>query len=531
LKGLTDGGEIRFARELSDCEGSIELMADSLDLYFSEHFGVDAAIVEKYGAFDISVASDLPLFVDPFLLFNSDKKKYQQLHDEILRYLAFLRDEADQDLDDGLINSWYRFKEVKQNWLGYTLFGNEGQGLGTEFAHALNDALAVIFSDFGDETITLGSHLEKLCLIKPGVGKDNISDFTTNLIKGFLASYTQTFARKHLDDSVCDTFSVERAIFSYRTKTWKTKEYYLPRLRSDYVLLTPADLLTRDDTWISHKDMLDKFRRLPRAVPNEQLRAQINRYFRDQLPRGATAKERREAAQKTISRYPALIDYYIRLQEDNGGQASAVSADKVADTRRVLVDQVRRAIKDLEDRTDFYARPWKTSYAECLERARFFKSYIEDNDGYRLLNRDGKPFSSESEVQIAFGLVWCKSDFDLNREVNNGRGPVDFKASFGSGDKSLIEFKLGSNTQLKRNLQKQIDIYEKANRTHTSVKVIVSYTAEQQARVDKILKELKLQGDEAIVLIDARWDNKPSASKAGKGAKLKRRPRRGRPRP
>ena len=326
---------------------------------------------------------------------------------------------------------------------------------------------------------------------------------------------------------VCDTFAVERAVFNYKTKTWKRKNYYLPRLRSDYVLLTPADLLTRDDTWISHGDMLGKFRRLPEAVPNDQLRAQINQYFKNQLPRGARAKERREAAQKTIRRYPELIDWYIRMQEDDGDKARAISADKVADTRRVLVDQVRQTIKDLEKRTDFYDRPWQTSYGECLDRAKFFKSYIEDNDGYRLLNRAGQPFSKEEEVQLAFGLVWCKSDFDLNREVNNGRGPVDFKASFGSGDKSLIEFKLGSNTQLKRNLQKQIEIYEKANQTHTSVKVIVSYASKDQARVERILKELGLKGDEAIVLIDARSDNKPSASKARSTVRKRRSARRG----
>jgi hypothetical protein len=41
-----------------------------------------------------------------------------------------------------------------------------------------------------------------------------------------------------------------------------------------------------------------------------------------------------------------------------------------------------------------------------------FKTYIEDKDGYRLLNPGGRPFSSEDEVQLAFGLVWCSSEFD-----------------------------------------------------------------------------------------------------------------------
>lgn len=117
-------------------------------------------------------------------------------------------------------------------------------------------------------------------------------------------------------------------------------------------------------------------------------------------------------------------------------------------------------------------------------------------------------------VQLAFGLVWCGTEFDLNREVNNGRGPVDFKISFGAGDKSLIEFKLASNKALKRNLEKQVAIYEAANRTWTSVKVIVIYTVAEQLNVEKILRELNLMGAESIVLIDARSDNKPSASNA-----------------
>ena len=41
-----------------------------------------------------------------------------------------------------------------------------------------------------------------------------------------------------------------------------------------------------------------------------------------------------------------------------------------------------------------------------------------------------------------------------------GRGAVDFKISRGSKDKTLVEFKLAKNTQLKRNLKNQVKIYE-----------------------------------------------------------------------
>jgi hypothetical protein len=39
----------------------------------------------------------------------------------------------------------------------------------------------------------------------------------------------------------------------------------------------------------------------------------------------------------------------------------------------------------------------------------------------------------------------------------------DFKISIGAADKSLIEFKLAGNSQLKRQREKQVHIYEAAN--------------------------------------------------------------------
>ena len=489
-----------------------------MDLYFSQHFDVDPGALAEYGALDANLVSDLPLFVDPFLLFNSDDERYQQLHEGILRYLRFLRDEATNGgLDEAAIEDLYCFKEVRQNWLGFTFFGNEGAGLGIDFAHALHDALGSILNDFGEETVTAGSHLEKLCLIKPGVGRDNISDFTTNLIKGFLGDYTEAFTLEHIAEDRRAEFRITRAHFNYDTKSWATKSYCLPKLETekhglDFVLLTPLDMLTRDDTWINHSDMLEQFALLPEAVSDEALRSRINRYFRDKLGKRPKAKEVQEAVIATIHKYPELIDQYIKLKEDEGDRAEAVSADRVQDAEKVLIEQVKKAVSALEE-TEFYEKPW-TSYDECLERVKYFKVYVEDMDGYKLLNRAGRPFSKEAEVHLAFGLVWCKSEFDINREPNNGRGPVDFKASYGAGDKSLIEFKLGSNSQLKRNLENQVPIYKKANQTDKAIKAIVYYTAKDEQRVRRILRELDLEDEEAVVLIDARSDNKASASKA-----------------
>jgi hypothetical protein len=44
------------------------------------------------------------------------------------------------------------------------------------------------------------------------------------------------------------------------------------------------------------------------------------------------------------------------------------------------------------------------------------------------------------------------------------------------------------------------------------MKVIIAYTAADAKKVDRVLTELGLVGDASVVVIDARSDNKPSAS-------------------
>src|ERR1019366_4820411 len=152
--------------------------------FLSDFFQINRAKIDAFGAFDVSLLTDLPLFIDPFLLFNSKNAEYQALHVQIIEYLVFLKSKADKGVvDRDLLHAWYCFPEVKQTWLGFTIGGNSGHGLGMDFAEALHSSLADIFRDFGQEKVTRGSHLEKVCLIKDGIGRDNISDFTTNLIK------------------------------------------------------------------------------------------------------------------------------------------------------------------------------------------------------------------------------------------------------------------------------------------------------------------------------------------------------------
>jgi len=104
-------------------------------MHFSDYFGVPPESLDDYGAFNISLTTDLPLFIDPFLLFASLREDYQALHAEIIRYLEFLRDRAEQGAaSDGQLKAWYHFPEVSETWLGFTKNSNRGRGLGAKFA-------------------------------------------------------------------------------------------------------------------------------------------------------------------------------------------------------------------------------------------------------------------------------------------------------------------------------------------------------------------------------------------------------------
>lgn len=250
-------------------------------LLFSDYFGISKSALDEYGALNICLEADLPLFIDPFLLFASEKEEYQTLHNIIVAHLISLKQLAASGNTSDL--HLFQFPEVPQNWLGVSRWGNKGRGLGPQFASNLIAAFNGFYSNFGEESITDSAHIEKLTLVGKGIGKDFISDFTTNLIQEFLLEYTQTFARIYLQPHQRKEFSV-RCSFSETLQVWLPKTFELPFFfqddrEDDYVILTPVDILTKDDAFICHSDFTSSFRRITSALENSSLREAINAYF------------------------------------------------------------------------------------------------------------------------------------------------------------------------------------------------------------------------------------------------------------
>ena len=70
---------------------------------------------------------------------------------------------------------------------------------------------------------------------------------------------------------------------------------------------------------------------------------------------------------------------------------------------------------------------------------------------------------------------------------------------------------MASNSKLKQNLEKQVDIYKAASDTDKAIKVILFFSDAEYEKVTRVLNNLGIMGCPDVVLIDAR-NNKPSAS-------------------
>ncbi len=481
-------------------------------LLLTDYFDIDQTVVDSYGALNICLEADLPLFIDPFLLFASDDPEYKQLHDDIVGHLVFLKGLAVSNPGIGL--GLFKFPEVPQNWLGVCKWGNKGKGLGPVFARKIIKAFNGFYQNFGQEKVTNSSHIEKLTLVGSGIGRDFISDFTVNLMLEFLLSYSENFALNHLSPTQSKQLSirghVDRNLMVWTPKTFTLPYFFRGDRPEDFIILTPVNILTKDDAFICHSDFTSQFRYITNTLDNSSLRDSINLYFQRSLPIDPKVKDIEHAIQLTVQKYPEILDYYIKLKEAEKDSASALSSKKVAKLQDELLSTLTSLCKHVYAHSEFYNLKSNT-YEEALKRANYLKAVIEDNDGYRIFYKNGKAIASEDTIQRIFRLTWFASPLDVNAEVNNGRGPADYKVSFGARDSTIVEFKLGSSTSLKKNLLNQTAIYKKASKSIADIKVILCYHKQEISKVARILKSINQEGAENIVIIDAT--PKISASK------------------
>lgn len=497
---------------------------------FSEKFNVERKKIEDFGAIDISLVSDIPMFVDPILIFNSEKNEYKELHNKMIRYMYFLAQKAKKGLNKAEIKTWFSFNEVCNNWLGFSMSGNKGLALDKEFANFLYENIGFVLAN---NNISNGKHIEKIMLLVPGSGKDKISDLTVNLIKGYLCEYTEKFTKKYIkDESLAKNISVDKVEFNYDTECFVSKEYYLPYIinekgKIEYVLLTPNDILRSDEQAINRNDFLNNYKKVRNTIDNDILRVQVDNYLKKAIAdyhdkcktlnrkpkESEEGKIEKHSFEEFAKEHKEIYDYYIKMKENQKEEISNITKEEVS-------EQVKKFIKNRDLIVKIVHEQYKrnvennNSLSESVARVEFLKDVFENQGGYKLFyesRKDKVMYSSEKELQILFKFVWRATFYKIDAETDNGDGPADFVVSYGANDSTVIEFKLAANKKL-AHVFEQVKVYEKANGTYQKVIVLFYFNDKEYKRAIKIIKDNKKENeiDKTIYLIDCR--NRESAS-------------------
>ena len=494
-------------------------------MLFSDYFNVDKKVVDDYGAVNISLLADTPLFIDPLLIYSNDDPQIRSLYPRLSNYLRFLDKIAINNPTEQEIKYYFEAKEIKENWLGLCTSGNQGSALGKDFAHELFSSIKTICES---ESITDDIHIEKMFLVKHGVGKDRISDWTTNIIVGFLADYTEKFARQFIAKEKCKEFEIKKYSFDYVNGIFIKKIVYLPFVvrgnKIQFVLLTPKSVLRREEQEISFSNFENDFGVLRKTLPNDELRFEINklyeaerkkiydkRYEEEKVVSTADLKGlEKEFISMVIEEYPEIYDYFIKSKETDSCMAKE-NAEKEVNAVLETINENEIVQKDAFG-FSLSIDESKTAYEEGLFRVNYFKNQIENNGLWKNLYYDGKPIQKEEDIQRLFALSWCRSHYRFSPESNCGVGPVDFLISFGFKNATVIEFKLASNSRL-RNVFNQVDGYRKSHRCSGKSIIVVFFfndaEKEKAMKVQRDADNMKYQ----VVLVDCDSSNKKSASK------------------
>lgn len=253
---------------------------------------------------------DLPMGIDPFLLFKSRDPVLSELHQIVLNAFNFGIDLVRNGKID---NSRYlfTFPEVSEIGLGYARTSKKGSGVGkflTELIiETLNESPALLKRGV--------RHIEEMQLFSVGIGPDRVSDIIANLLKEFLIEYTQ---------KQCELWNIPLTrkvplehVFELKSGTWRDDYFDLPISPFDKsaILLVPRRIV-RTLPWINYEDFFKmEFSAYLRA---KKVRTRIESGEPIGLPRNSGDKDKVvDITRSQVER----VDRYVQQKEETAVQA------------------------------------------------------------------------------------------------------------------------------------------------------------------------------------------------------------------
>lgn len=474
-------------------------------MLFSEHNKIQCVGDEEW--FNPILSQDTQLFIDPFAVFKSKDELYKDSYSEMMYFfqkafeLIAHAGGIKKNLSYKKAESMLIFPEVNEICLGYSKT-RRGSGTGPLWAKSLANNINTVISN----GVTHISHFEELGIFCEGIGPDRLSDMTSNLLKRRFITYTQRIC--NLQEITMEKKRVQNAYFDYEYMRWCDGEYLLPvnpYKGNSPVILIPKDFLNmlpeiNSEDFSNTMDLAERLRNdfnyeIDKNLDKEKI-AEIAMDHYDLVKEYIDIVEKREA--NTFGELMKKTLRYIWYE---------LSKDIAANNRFLF--------GDITDDTDFFEK--------VFGFAHYYKEFVELRSGYKLLWNETKTTPrSEEDVQLLFkGILdeHCRANnIDFTREVNQGMGPVDFRFSNGYQNRVLLEAKLAKNSKFWNGLKKQLPQYMRIDSCKLGIFLVEAFTDNDIKRVNDI-QDIAWDTEKTygvkikVIVVDARLDNKESASK------------------
>jgi len=413
-------------------------------MLFSDAFAVAETIDDEW--FDPILETDTKLFVDPFLIFQEEEGFWADAHDVLMSrfnqaFTLIAKGYGNRkSLDYLKALALLRFPEPREFCLGFTAVGTRGAGGSVTYAAAIADAM--------EQAITRGlkdlKHFEELGVLNEGIGRDRISDLTCTFLKSHFITYTQSVCRRHGIHVAPQ--KVYAASFDSSGLQWRIANVLAPvnPATKGPLLLTPSRFLKELPT-INANDWFDWYQ-------SEQIRLNLNykvMHGVDKKTIVAIARGR-----------PQFVQQYAVVQESEPPRPYNVIEDPAGvyvwhEAAKEFVERNPKSIPPANKELEFF------DVIETLIDQ--FQLYVEEQGGWKLLWNDSKEPKHEEAAQLLFkGIAagHCRANnIVMDREVELGRGPVDFKFSSGYHRRALMEVKRLQSSKFWQSLGAQLPSY------------------------------------------------------------------------
>ncbi|GEP41388.1 hypothetical protein [Brevifollis gellanilyticus] len=232
---------------------------------------------------------DVPLYVDPFLLWKSPSMQDQSLHTALVSSFNYFGHLARRGKEQEAMHAIIKISECQEAGLG-SARGKMGKRIGESSAMEILSLFSLVpqVKSGGFE------HIEEIQLFVDQIGRDRVSDLACSLTKSFLIDFTIDQCRKH---NIPTNDVTLQDVFDYGTKKFVAEKLSLPcnPQTKTPLLLVPKRWL-RFSPWINYDDYFKSAFVKGAQVPKERVAVlQFNRHNYDMVQTFVHQRERQQS--------------------------------------------------------------------------------------------------------------------------------------------------------------------------------------------------------------------------------------------